>query len=166
MLMSNIPCIQLNPSSLFSPVSYFFFFISDLYHTSFMHQDIIRVAFSKISNYIATNITASLLCNQVYKISISIQGFSWYLHESIPKVHTSSIVGPRQVTIEGSRVELSKYKNLVYATVDAVAHWYVNKPIASSNLNLHNKIPSHCMTKSQTILKITNFFKVVFLFGS
>lgn len=58
------------------------------------------------------------------------------LNESITKVETISGIGSRDVTIEGSRIELCKNKDLVDATVDTVAHGDIDQPIASSNWNL------------------------------
>jgi len=43
------------------------------------------------------------------------------------------------VTVERCRVELGQYKYLVEATVDAVAHWDVYKPVTSSNRNLQKQ---------------------------
>jgi len=59
-----------------------------------------------------------------------------YLHTSIAKVDSISEVGAGDVTVEGCRVELSQHKYFVEATVDAVAHWDVYKPVTSSNRNL------------------------------
>ena len=42
------------------------------------------------------------------------------------------------MTVEGCRVELSQHKYFVDATVDAVAHWDVYKPVASTNWDLKN----------------------------
>lgn len=59
-----------------------------------------------------------------------------YLYKSIPKVDAVSKIGAGNVTVEGCRVELSQHKYFVDATVDAVAHWDVYKPVASPNRNL------------------------------
>lgn len=50
------------------------------------------------------------------------------------------------MTIERGRIELSQHKNLVYATVDAIAHRDVYEPVASSNWDLQIKThdsPTH-----------------------
>lgn len=65
-----------------------------------------------------------------------------YLHTSIPKVDSVSKIGAGDVTVEGCRVELCQYKYFVKATVDAVAHWDVYKPVASTNRNLQTNTVS------------------------
>jgi hypothetical protein len=49
------------------------------------------------------------------------------------------------VSIQGSRVKLGKYTNLVYAAVDAIAHRDVYKPIAPSHWNLQIMPYDHIM---------------------
>lgn len=60
----------------------------------------------------------------------------YYLHKTIPKVDPISEIRTSNVTIQWGWIELSQNKYPVYAAVYAVAHWDVNKPIASSNWNL------------------------------
>lgn len=61
-----------------------------------------------------------------------------YLHKSIPKVDAISKIGASDVTVERCGIELSQHKYFVDATVDAIAHWNVYKPIAPPNRNLKN----------------------------
>lgn len=71
-----------------------------------------------------------------------------YLHKSIPEVNTISKICAGDMTIEWSRIKLGQHKNLVYATIDAIAHWNVYEPVASSNWNLQIK-PHTEMVKPQ-----------------
>ena len=48
-----------------------------------------------------------------------------------------------------------KYTNLVYATVDAVAHWDVYEPVASSYWNLHI-IPDYQIHYISILHKLNN----------
>jgi len=72
-----------------------------------------------------------------------------YLHKSISKVNTISEISVRKVPVQGSRVELRQHKNLVYSTIDAVAHRDVYKPIAPSNWYLQNTM--NCIIKTQNL---------------
>ena len=76
-----------------------------------------------------------------------------YLHKSIPKVNTISEIRARKVPVQGSRIELGQHENLVYSTVDAVAHWDVYKPVAPSEWYLQNTMS--CVFKSQNFIIVT-----------
>lgn len=76
-----------------------------------------------------------------------------HLHEPIPEVNTISKICAGNMTIERSRIKLGEHKNLVYTTVDAVAHWNVYEPVASSNWDLHIKThKSHGKTSKCFVL--------------
>lgn len=55
------------------------------------------------------------------------------------------------MAIKRSRIELSHHRYLIYATIEAVAHREINKPITSSNRNLSNttrtKILDHSLAE-------------------
>lgn len=71
-----------------------------------------------------------------------------YLHTSIAEVDSISKIGAGDVTVEGCRVELGQNKYFVEATVDAVAHWDVYKPVTSSDRNLQkHTLSSHLNMK-------------------
>jgi oligoribonuclease (3'-5' exoribonuclease) len=76
--------------------------------------------------------------NQKFRGIINTPRLESYLHKSISKVNTISEIRVRKVPVQGSRVELRQHKNLVYSTIDAVAHRDVYKPIAPSNWYLQN----------------------------
>jgi hypothetical protein len=61
-----------------------------------------------------------------------------YLNRSISEIDTPAEICAVNVTIKRGRVELGHHEYLVYATVEAVAHWNVDKPVTSSNRNLRN----------------------------
>jgi hypothetical protein len=77
-----------------------------------------------------------------------------YLHKSIPKDNTISEIRARKVPVQGSRIELGQHKNLVYPTIDAVAHWDVYKPVAPSKRYLQNTM--NCMFKSENFIIVTH----------
>jgi len=54
------------------------------------------------------------------------------------------------VTVERCRVELGQHKYLVDATVDAVAHRDVYKPVASTHRHLNRHCMPHTMTTTTT----------------
>nr|GMC83406.1 hypothetical protein Iba_chr04cCG1770 [Ipomoea batatas] len=56
------------------------------------------------------------------------------LNKSISEAHTIAKVGTGNVTVKRSRIELGQHKDLVNPAVDAVAHWNVDQPIASSKV--------------------------------
>jgi hypothetical protein len=61
-----------------------------------------------------------------------------YLNRSISEIDPPAEVRAVNVTIKRCRVELSHHEYLVYATVEAVAHGNIDKPVTSSNRNLRD----------------------------
>lgn len=60
-----------------------------------------------------------------------------YLNKTIVKIEAiAKVVGVGNVSVERLRVELSKDVNLLYATVQAIAYWYVYEPVTATNWNL------------------------------
>ena len=72
-----------------------------------------------------------------------------YLHKSIPKVNTISEIHAHKVPIQESLIESGEHKNLVYSTIDIVAHWDVYKHVALSKWYLQNTM--NCIFKYQTL---------------
>lgn len=71
-----------------------------------------------------------------------------YLDKTVPEIDPISKVGPGNMTVERSRVELCQHKDLVYAAIDAIAHRNINQTVTSSHCDL--QITHHLVIKLQT----------------
>lgn len=100
-----------------------------------------------IKDFTTSNFTdVGVYPNSIFEIdnttSLSASSFL-YLHKSIPKIDTIPKICACYMPIEGSWVELGQHEDLVYATVDAVAHRDVYKPVTARNWNLQIIINYH-----------------------
>lgn len=73
-----------------------------------------------------------------------------YLNKTTPKIDaTPQIISLSNVAVEGLGIKLSKDVNFINATINAITHWYVYQPIATSNWYLSLPWRTKRYTQSQ-----------------